>query len=184
MSWEEDLFAVVDDLESQAQAAFAQERNLELEDRRRSEYAEVTLQARLMASVGSSVTLEIAGVGQLRGRLSQVADDWVLLDAGTGEWAVAGAAIVTVEGASRRAVPSVAWPVTARLGLSSALRRLAESGERCVLHRRDGGRHDGVLRRIGGDFCELHAGEPVRSILVSLDGLAAVQSHPGGPPAF
>ncbi|MCA1481579.1 hypothetical protein, partial [Bradyrhizobium sp. NBAIM08] len=38
-----------------------------------------------------------------------------------------------------------------RLGLGSALRRVAETGRRCVLHRLDGTRHDGVLRRVGAD---------------------------------
>ena len=63
-----------------------------------------------------------------------------------------------------------------RLGLGSALRRLADAGERCVVHLVDGGRQDVVLTRVGQDFVEGTAvgGRPV---LVAFSGLAAVQSR-------
>ena len=71
---------------------------------------------------------------------------------------------------------TVAWSPLARLGLGSALRRLADAGERCVLHLLDGTSHDAVLRRIGADFVEVTVGEG-RTVLVALDALAAVQSR-------
>ena len=62
-----------------------------------------------------------------------------------------------------------------RLGLGSALRRIADEGERCLVHLVDGSRHDVVLTRVGKDFVEgTTAGG--RAALVAFSGLAAVQS--------
>jgi hypothetical protein len=91
------------------------------------------------------------------------------------DWIVREAAITAVTGASERAVPAVAWEAMARLGIGSALRRLAESGERCLLHLLDGARHEGELRRVGADFVEVH--DAGRVTLVSFAALAAVQSR-------
>ena len=76
-----------------------------------------------------------------------------------------------------RSVPEMAWSPLTRLGLASALRRIAEAGEWCLLHLRDGSRHEGTLRRVGHDFCELAEGEERRIVLVAFDGLAAAQSR-------
>ena len=51
VNWDEQLFAILDDLEQQAQALYDADRASELVDRSRSEYAAVTLVSRLMASV-------------------------------------------------------------------------------------------------------------------------------------
>jgi hypothetical protein len=94
------------------------------------------------------------------------------------DWIVRDAALAAVVGASERAVPAVAWEAVARLGLGSALRRLADSGERCLLHLLDGTRYEGELRRVGRDFVEVvDAG---RLVLVSFAALAAVQSRDEG----
>jgi len=178
MAWEEELFALFDELESQAEAAYARDREAELVDRSRAEYAEVTLAARLMASVGRELAVEVRGIGTLHGTLERVATGWLLLSAGAVDWVVRQDAVGSVLGASERAVPAVAWPAVARLGLGSALRRLAESGERCLIHRIDGQRHEGVVRRVGQDFAELVTGEPARIVLVPFEALAAVQSRP------
>jgi hypothetical protein len=174
MSWEAELFVLLDDLESQASAAFDEDREAELADRSRAEYQQVTLAGRLMASVGGEVSLGVRGVGVLRGTLERVATGWLLLQAGPGQdWIVSEAAVGTVVGASERAVPVVAWEAVARLGIGSALRRLADSGERCVLHLVDGTRHEGGLRRVGADFVEVD--DAGRLTLVSFSSLAAVQ---------
>ena len=57
MSWEHDLFALLDDLEGQAAAAWEADREAELADRARTEYGTVTLASRLMASRGRDVSL-------------------------------------------------------------------------------------------------------------------------------
>jgi hypothetical protein len=140
VAWEDELFAFLDDLEGQAQAAYAEERDLDLADRARAEYASVTLASRLMASVGASVTLEVRAVGRVDGVLERVARGWFLVGGAGQDWLLPTAAVVTVAGVSPRSVPEVAWSPLTRLGLGSALRRVADAGERCVLHTLDGHR--------------------------------------------
>jgi hypothetical protein len=176
MAWEDELFALFDDLEGQAAALYDAEREPELADRSRAEYRQVSLASRLMASVGSEITLDVLGVVAVSGRLERVGDGWCLVSGTAQDWIVVSAAIGVVHGAAERSVPEVAWSPVARLGLGSALRRLADSGHRCVLHLRDGSARDGVLRRVGGDFVELRtAGD--RIVLVGFDALAAAQSR-------
>lgn len=176
MGWEEELFAVLDELEDQAAALYAAELELEVADRSRAEYQQVRLAGRLMATTGSPVSLGVAGVGSVEGRLARVTASWCLVESPACDWVVPLDAVASVVGASARAVPEVAWPAVARLGLASALRRLAEEQERCLLHRRDGARHDGVPRRVGGDFVEVHEGLD-RLTLVAYAHLGAVQSR-------
>ena len=176
MGWEEELFALFDDLEGEAGGLYAADRDAEVADRSRAEYQHVTLASRLMASTGSGVTLSVAGIGQVGGTVERVTDTWLLLSAGDHDWVVNLAAVSAVQGASVRSIPEVAWSPLTRLGLGSALRRISESGARCLLHLRDGSRHDGTVRRVGADFCELAAGEERRVVLVAFSSLAAAQS--------
>ena len=105
-----------------------------------SEYHAVTLASRLMASAGRAVALDVRGVGRLEGTLERVGRRLVPARGarrrtGSCRPPRSGAS----HGASERSVPEVAWSPVARLGLGSALRRLADAGERCVLHLLDGG---------------------------------------------
>jgi hypothetical protein len=176
MAWEEELFAVLDDLEQQAEALYGAERDADLADRSRAEYQQVSLASRLMASVGAPVRLEVRGVGPVAGELDRVANGWCLVRAGDQDWVVCLDAVTVVRGASERSVPEIAWSPVARLGLGSALRRIADTGERCVLRLVDGAAHDAVLRRVGADFVEATVGEGT-SVLVAFSNLAAVQSR-------
>jgi hypothetical protein len=175
VDWEERLFATFDDLEQQAAALYDAERAAELGDRTRAEYAAVTLAGRLMASVDDEVALDVPGAGIVTGRLVRVAGEWCLLERLGHDWIVPLAAVAAVTGSSGRAVPEVAWPAVARLGLGSALRRLADAGEPVVVHRRDGGRHELVPTRVGADFVEGRVPDG-RSVLVAFGAVAAVQS--------
>ena len=142
MGWDERLFDLLDDLEGQAEALYAADRDAELADRSRAEYAAVTLAGRLMASVGRHVLLDVDGTGVVRGEL-------------------------------RRAV--------SRLGLGSALRRLAEEGAACVVATRGGARHEVVLTRVGKDFVEAETvADPAQRLLVALTSIGAVQSREPG----
>lgn len=188
MGWDADVFALLDDLEQRAEAAFAAERAAEVRDRGRAEYAAVTLAGRLMASLGHQVGLDVSGVGPVRGRLDRLGDGWCLVSspgpAGSHDWVVPLVAVSSVRGVSERAVPEVAWPPVARLGLGSALRRLAEAGAGCVLHLRDGTRLEGAVHRVGRDFAEVALGaeDPGGSLcLVPFAALGAVQSREGPP---
>ena len=176
MSWEEDLFALLDDLEQQAEALYAADRDAELADRSRAAYGEVTLASRLMASLEAEVRLEVEGVGTVAGELERVADGWCVLRGPAQDWVVCLPAVAAVHGASERSVPELAWSPVSKLGLGSALRRLADAGERCVLHLRDAATYDAVLRRVGADFVEATVGEG-RTVLVAFRALAAVQSR-------
>jgi hypothetical protein len=181
VSWEEELFGYLDDLEGRAAALYDAERAPEIADRGRAEYRSVPLASRLMASLELDVSLELVGIGAVSGRLARVATGWCLLEGPGQEWVVRLDAVAAARGASDRAVPDVAWPAVARLGLGAALSRLAESGQPCSVHRTDGGRHDGTLVRVGADFVELATGEAGRIVLVTFGHLAAVQSRDTGP---
>ncbi len=178
MGWDERLFDLLDDLEGQAEALYAAERDAELADRSRAEYASVTLAARLMASVGRPVALDVAGAGRVAGELRRVGAGWCLVGNGGRDWLVPTDAVEAAEGLSERAVPEVAWSPVARLGLGSALRRLADEATPCVLLTRSGIRHDVVLLRVGGDFVEAETeGERPRRVVVALTSIGVVQSR-------
>ena len=181
MSWDERLFDLLDDIEGEAEGLYAVERDAELEDRSRAEYATVPLATRLMASVGRRVSFEVEGVGRVAGELRGVGSGWCLVHDQGRDALVPCAALVSVEGLSERALPEVAWSPVARLGLGSALRRLAEEGAPCVVLTRSGGRHDVVLLRVGADFVEAEGvGEKAPRVMVALGALAAVRSSAGG----
>jgi hypothetical protein len=173
---DEGLFAFLADLEQQAQALYDADRESELADRARSEYAAVTLVSRLMASLDREVVLDVRGVGPVAGRLQRVGPDWALVHGAAQDWVVRLDAVKGVEGASARSVPEVAWSPVSRLGLGSALRRLADTGAGCRLHAVDGTVWDACLTRVGSDFVEARVGED-RLVLVAWDALAAVQSR-------
>lgn len=177
MSWEEELFGYLDDLEGRAAALYDAERSPEIAERGRAEYRSVTLAARLMASLDHELTMELAGVGPVSGRLARVAHGWCLLDGAGQEWLVRLDAVAAVQATSDRAVPELAWPAVAGLSLAAALRRVADSAEPCTVHLVGGGRHDGSLRRVGADFLEVATGENARVVLVAFGQLAAVHSR-------
>lgn len=176
------LRTLFEDLEQQAEGLALAERDAELAERGAAEYAEVTLEARLHASVGRAVSLTVAGAGALQGSVVRVAAGWFLLETATvppSEWVVVSTALRSVTGASERAVSREARSVTARLGLRSALRGLAESRREVTVHGLDGVVVRGRLGRVGADFVELfpsadrpRAGEP--PVLLAFAGIAAV----------
>lgn len=177
MSWDEQLFALFDDLEQQAEGAFALERDLEVAERAQAEYAQVTVASRLMASVGNDVVLQVEGIGPVTGVLRRVADGWCLVEGAGQQWLVRTPAISAARGLSGRSVPEAAWPVTAKLGLGSALRRVLDSGGACRLRLRDGSSSDGQLVRVGADFVESVVGESRQPVVHWLTAVAAVQQR-------
>ena len=174
MSWEHDLFALFDDLEGQAAAAWEEDREAELADRARAEYGSVTIASRLMASRGRVVALDLPHVGRIEGSLDRVGDGWCLLSGAGQDWIVPLHAISLVHGASGRSVPEVAWSAIDRLGLRSALRRLADADERCLFHLGDASRHEAHVHRVGADFLEARGSSGER-LLLPYAGLVAVQ---------
>ncbi|PUA81977.1 hypothetical protein [Nocardioides currus] len=175
-SWDDQLFSLFDDLEGQAAALYGLERDAELVDRSRAEYHQVTLDSRLVASMGEDVALTVAGVGRIEGELQRIGTGWCLVSGHAQDWIVRTARIEVVHGASERSVPEVAWSPLHRLGVSSALRRLAESQVRCVVHLLDGGQHETVVLRVGADFVEVGSPSDVPA-LIAFDAISAVQSR-------
>lgn len=178
MAWEDALFGYLDDLEQQAEALYDAQRAPDLADREQAEYQQVSLGARLMASLERDLSLQVLGLGPAAGRLARVADGWVLLSGPNQEWLVATSAIVSVGGATERAVPEVAWPAVSKLQITSPLRGLANEALPCAVHVRDGGRYEGNVGRVGADFVEIATGATGRVILVATAQIAAVQSRP------
>ena len=100
----------------------------------------------------------LPGAGVLRGRLERTGRDWCLLAAedGTGREVVVNLlGLLSVRGLTTRAAPERGRAVTTRLGIASALRRLAAEPEPVVVVRRDGEVRRGRLGRVGADFVEL-----------------------------
>lgn len=156
MRWDRSLLDLFEDLEQQAQGLHLLERDAEVADRSRAEYAQVELVSRLHASVGGRVVLGLAGVGIVDGLLARVGADWCLVQTGKErEWVVRVAAVRRARGLSPRAVSEVARPAVARLGFGSVLRGIAEARASSVLHHLDGSQTQGRLGRVGADFAEL-----------------------------
>ena len=173
MRWRDRLWDVLDDLEQQAEGLALAARDVEVAEQSRAEYARVDLSARLHGSLGRRLALGVRGVDGLDGVLSGVGAGWVLVDVGAADWVVPLDAVVSLRGLADRGVPVEARPVTARLGLASALRRVAEERAEVLLHRVDGSLDRGVLTRVGADFVELRARE---TEVVPFAALAAVRS--------
>jgi hypothetical protein len=155
MGWEERLLDLFDDLEQQAEGLALADRDAEVAERSRAEYAQVDLASRLHASVGRTLVIGVAGVGQLDATVLRAGRGWCLVRARDHEWVLRLASFTYLRGLSVRAVAEPARPVTARLGLGSVLRGLAGEGTVVVVHRLDGSLGRGRLLRVGGDFLEL-----------------------------
>lgn len=177
MSWEARLLHLFDDLEQEAEGLALSARDAEVAELSRAQYAEVDLGARLHAALGRSVEFELVGAGPVAGRLSRVGRGWALVDpAGmTGqEWVVNLSALVTVRGLSGRATVEAARGIGTRVGIGSALRRIAEARDPVVLAAVDGSVRRGRLAKVGADFIELvdDAGDPQ---LLPFSGLAVIR---------
>lgn len=176
MSWEHELFALFDDLEGQAAAAWESDREAELADRARTEYGSITLASRLMASRGEVLTVDLPHVGRVEGRLDRVGEGWMLLSGRGQDWIVPLHGVIAVQGASARSIPEVAWSPVDRLGLRAALRRLSDAASRCLVHLVDGTRHEALVERVGADFLQARDGSGAE-LLVPYAALVAVQSR-------
>jgi hypothetical protein len=156
--WEQRLLALFDDLELQAEGLALAERDGEVSELARAEYATLALTDRLHGNLGARLTLGL-GPATVEGVTRQVGSDWLLLEEAGHEWVIRLAAVGSVRGLTERALGAAARPLTARLGIGSVLRRLAEAGDEVVVQSLHGDRQRGVLGRVGADFVEL--GGPV-----------------------
>ena len=161
MSWELRLLDLFEDLEQQAEGAAMVARDAEVAELARAEYSEVDLAARWHASLGLDVELVGSGGLVVRGQVARVGAGWCLLTGGSEdgsgpqEWLFVLAGLVSARGLSQQARPQATRPITGRLGLGSALRRVVEERGPVTLVRSDGERRQGRLGRVGKDFVEL-----------------------------
>jgi len=175
---------VIEDLEQQAAGMLLAERDAELVDRARGEYATVALSSRVHASIGRIVVLDLWDGGSVEGRLDSAGRGWCLLTSMVEEGAGAAtgsrttlvltAAVAAAGGLSERAVPEAARPLAARLGVGSALHRLAGGSAEVVVSLVTGTRLRGQLGRVGADFVELEGPGGVR--LLPFDAVVTVRA--------
>jgi hypothetical protein len=150
--WDE-LFA---DLEREWRALGDAERQAEIAERTRAEFAQVRLVDRLRGSEGRHVRLTIREGRPVSGELTRVGADFALLAADRRETLVPLHAVGAVTGLGSAAVsePEVG-AVPARLGLGSVLRRIAADRSVVTLVGTDGVTRSGTVQRVGADFLEL-----------------------------
>lgn len=156
------MLGLFEDLEQQAEGLALTERDLEVAELSRAEYAQVTLEDRLHASTEHEVVLSVAGVGRVVGTLARVGTGWCLVVSGhdertvpAREWIVRLDAVQRAAGLSGRALHDDQRPLSSRLGLGSALRAVAVERGEVLVHGRDGSVLRGRLGRVGADFVEL-----------------------------
>jgi hypothetical protein len=180
MRWDERLEGLFDDLEQQAEGLALSERDALVAEQRVAEYARVDLAARLHGSVGTRLGCEVVGVGRVEGGLSRVGDGWLLLETDHEEWLVRLYAVLALHGLSERAVAADLRRVTARLGVASALRQVAEDCAEVLVHLIDGRTLRVLLGRVGADFVEVaDAGTRQVSVLPFTAVAAVRHAHQG-----
>ncbi len=176
------LGRLFEDLEQQAAGIHYAERDAELLDRARGEYATVTFASRVHASLGRAVALVLVDGSVVEGGLSQVGTDWcAVLSAESGSaWLVRLSAVATARGLSPRSLPEAARPALARLGFGSALHRLASEAPEVLLHLVAAGPQRIRVVRIGADFVEVEpstgAGAASTTALVPFSAVVAARS--------
>jgi hypothetical protein len=175
MRWDERLQALFDDLEQQAAGLSLTERDAEVAELRRAEYAGVDLAARLRACVGARLAVDVLGVGPVEGELHRVGAGWMLIGAAQ-DWVVAMTALGSVRGLLDRHAPAGLQSVEGRLGIGSVLRGLATARSEVVVHRVDGRSTRGILGRIGADFVEVATTDSGHVEVVPFTAVAAVRS--------
>ncbi len=172
--------ALLSDVEGQAEGLYLADREIEVAELTRAQYAEVTLTARLYAALGSSLRVRLAGDGgpALDGIVEDAGQGWFTLLVRSGSrattWVVAVSGVVELAGLVDAAVPDTARPAAARLSIRAALRPYAEEGDRVALRLLTGGVRQGRLVRVGADFVELLMEGRGETVVVPLDAVAAV----------
>jgi len=161
----ERLGGLFEDLEQQAAGMHLAERDAELADRARGEYAAVTFASRIHASLAHEVALALVDGHVVEGTLTQAGTDWcrVVKPDGQAVWLVRLEAVAAAYGLSSRAVPEAARPAVARLSFGSAVHRLAEDHDEVLVQIASGTRLRVKVLRIGADFLEVESAGPAES---------------------
>jgi hypothetical protein len=185
MRWQE-LFA---DLEAQGDSLRRADDEREIAELTRGGLAQIGILNRLHGNVSTPVTVQVAGVGEIRGRLQRVGADWLLLSSGD-EVVVPLPALMGVSDLPPAAVSDEGVGVVAsRLRLTSVLRAMARDRSPVRVVLRDGTPVVGTPDRVGADFVDLavhDVDEPprvqqVRSrATVSFGWIGCIRRQPSG----
>lgn len=164
----ERLGGLFEDLEQQAAGMHLAERDAELADRARGEYAAVTFVSRIHASLAHEVALALVDGHVVEGTLTHAGADWCRLVKSEGQavWLVRLQAVAAAYGLSSRAVPEAARPAVARLSFGSAVHRLAEDHDEVLVYLASGASLRVRVLRIGADFLEVESSAPAQSSAV------------------
>jgi hypothetical protein len=162
MRWEQ-LFA---DLEARLEAEERAAAEGDLADLVRAEHGQLTVRDRLGAHIGATLTWSVGSAEpSVTGELLDLGADWMLVRTVRREVLVPIAAVGSIAGLSRAAVP-VKGEVARRLGLAVVLRGLARDRAVVTVRLRDEQSVTGTIDRVGADHLDLalHAAElPRRS---------------------
>jgi hypothetical protein len=171
------LGGLFEDLEQQAAGMQLAERDAELVDRARDEYAAVSFSSRVHASLGRQIALTLVDGMVVEGTLAEAGVDWCRVSVPTPQRSclVRVAAVASASGMSARAVPEAARPALARLTFGSALHRMAVESQELLLHHLPTGRMRVRVIRIGADFVEAEpSGSGVGSSTATLVPFSAI----------
>jgi hypothetical protein len=150
MRWDA-LFA---DLESQFEALQDSDLYGEVADRIRTEVGKITVLDRLRGAVNTVVRVELNDAEPVRGMLSRVGKDCLLIETERyEEWLIPVTALIAVHGLGPWADPAGA--VEGKLGLAHLLRGIARDRSPVTLFCTGSGPVTGTIDRVGADFLEL-----------------------------
>jgi hypothetical protein len=174
------------DLAGQADAWEVQQRADEIAERMRHEIGRLRMMDRLRPALGSPLLIRAEGQLSVRGLLSRVVADGLVIEERDGrECVVLAARVIRIAGLGRLAEPPDSAPdVDGRLGVRQLLRAVARDRSAVQLHLTDASTADGTLDRVGADFVELASHAPgearrrgaVRAVeLLPLDAIVALR---------
>lgn len=123
-------------------------------DMTRAERASVEFAARVVASVGQSVSLTLGDANAVSGVIVDASAQWILLGATGPQTLVPMTAVAMATGVVPQAAPLS--EVERRLSLGHALRALSRDRAHVVVHTR-GGQARGVINAVGADHIEVSA---------------------------
>ena len=174
MRWD----ALFEDLEAQLDAAEAAELDAEVRERSRLEAAKLLLADRLAAAEGHPVSIQTRGAGVIRGTLTQVLPEWLLVVDGASDVLVPTSAVLVVSGLGSATAAPAQGAVAGRLTLGYALRGLARTRAGVAVVLVDGGVVHGTIDRVGADFFEISEHPPGEARRAGL--VRAVRTVPFG----
>jgi hypothetical protein len=151
MRWER-LF---DDLEARLEAQGRADAEAEAVDLVRAERARLGVLDRLRAQMGATLVWSLAGGrSPVSARLLDIGADWVLVGADRGQMLIPIAAVQTIGGLSRSALPDPS-EVVRRLGIGLVLRGLSRDRALVSVRLADDRTVSGTIDRVGADHIDV-----------------------------